>query len=66
MYYSSKGVTESQLLDDADNLEFQISNLNPGTEYTISVSAITYNPYGDDLEGPKSDTVETDTSFEGL
>ena len=53
-------------MNDVQNLEYQIINLTPGTVYGISVSAITFHPYGDDLEGPKSDTVKISTSFEGI
>ena len=66
VYYSSSSTTESsQLTDDVENLEFEITNLDPGTVYSISVSAITFHPYGDDLEGPKSNTVKPSTAFEG-
>ena len=67
VYYSSVGVNKSQLTENADNLEYQITALTPGTPYSISVAAITYHPYRDDgLEGPQSSTVDVSTSFAGV
>ena len=66
VYYSSGSAKElSRLTNDVENLEFEITNLTPGTLYSISVSAITFHPYGNDLEGPKSDTVKPSTAFAG-
>ncbi|XP_065904635.1 receptor-type tyrosine-protein phosphatase S-like isoform X2 [Dysidea avara] len=45
------------------DLEYRIIHLNPATSYTISVSAVTRNPNGEGLEGPKSNSVSTNTSF---
>ena len=66
MYYSSEGVSRSQLTENADNLQYQITSLTPATPYNISVAAITFHPYGDDLEGPRSDTIDVSTSFAGV
>ena len=67
VYYSSERVNESQLTENADNLEYQITDLTPATPYSISVAAITYHPYGDDdLEGPQSGTIGVSTSFAGV
>ena len=66
VYYSSEGVNMSQLTENADSLVYQITGLIPGTQYTIFVAAITYHPFGEDLEGPKSDRIVVSTLFAGV
>ena len=52
-------------LTDATSLELHIANLNPGRQYNIHITAITYHPFGVDIEGPSSNTVDANTTFAG-
>jgi len=63
VYYSSEDDSTSQ---NVASTQYQIIHLNPSTRYNIAVSAVTQGLSGKDLEGPRSNTVSTKTSFSGM
>ena len=56
----------SWLTENADSLVYPITGLTPATQYTISVAAITYHPFEEDLEGPESNIIVISTLFAGV
>jgi len=65
VHYSSGEDNDNEGSQIASNTQYRLIHLNPSTSYKISVSAVTSNPNGEDLEGPRSNTVDTKTSFSG-
>jgi len=69
VYYTSEGVKMSQvimLIDNVDSLKHRVAGLKPGRHYSIYITAITYHPYGDDLEGSQSNPVDVKIPFTGV